>query len=147
MMTLDDSHPSGDAIRPEMPFDFSVEEKRFLIEAALLMRDCKRLDEAETMFSALLPWVEDQHLPRIGLGTISFDRGDFDEAIEHFESATKDASNSALAYAHLGEALAFGGHREEADLALEKATQLDPAGESGGNMAKTVKRFLESGLL
>ncbi len=125
----------------------SREEKRFLMEAALLMRDADRLDEAKTMFEGIIPLVEDKHLPIIGVGTIHFAKGEFDDAVEQFEKATEIDPTCAIAYAHLGEALAFSKHLDEAQLALQKATELDPSGENGGEMARTIQKFLSYGLL
>lgn len=129
------------------PVQVSLEEKRFLMEAAVLMRDTKRLDQAMAMFKAIIPMVEDKHLPTIGMGTIHFERGNFDDAVEAFESATQLNPDSALAYAHLGEALAFARHLEEAKLALKKAQELDPSGNDGGAMARAIEKFLALGLL
>ncbi len=123
------------------------EEKRFLMEAALLMRDCDRLDEAMEMFRAITPLVEDKHLPMVGVGTIHFSRGEFDEAVEVFEKAVAFRDESAIAHAHLGEALAFAKQNEEAKLALDRAIELDPKGEDGGEMAKTIQKFLSYGLI
>lgn len=128
-------------------FTMSTDEKRFLMESALLLRDTGRLDEAVVVFEALTDLVQDRHLPFIGLGSIAFERGDFERAVERFEEAVGTAPTSALAHAHLGEALAFARHREEAELELQKAVQLDPSGSNGGNMAKTIQRFLSFGLL
>lgn len=125
----------------------SQEEKRFLLEAALLMRDADRLDEAKDMFEAIVPMVQDKHLPVIGTGTIHFARGEFDDAVEMFEKAVELKPDSAIAYAHLGEALAFAKQTEEAELALKKATELDPGGKDGGEMARTIQKFLTYGLL
>jgi len=130
-----------------LPISLSQEEKRFLMEAALLMRDTDRLEEARIMFDAIRPLVEDKHLPLIGIGTIHFQKGEFEEAVEVFEEATRVKPDSALAFAHLGEALAFSKQFEEAELALKKASDLDPAGSDGGEMARTVQKFLSFGLI
>ena len=130
-----------------LPVSVSPEEKRFLMEAAYLMRDTNRLDEAAAMFEAIMNVVDDKHLPAIGLGTIYFQKGDLDKAVEAFEQATELKPDSALAYAHLGEALAFSKQMEEAELALRKATELDPSGNDGGEMARTVQKFLSFGLI
>ena len=129
------------------PVQLTLEEKRFLMESAVLMRDTKRLDQAMAMFKAIVPLVEDKHLPTIGIGSIHFERGEFDEAVEAFENATELNPESALAYAHLGEALAFAKHMEEAKLALKKAQELDPSGNDGGTMARSIEKFLALGLL
>ncbi len=133
--------------KTELSVAASREEKRFLMEAALLMRDTDRLDEAKEMFEAIEPLVRDKHLPVIGVGTIHFAKGDFDDAVEAFERAVELEPTSAIAYAHLGEALAFAKQTEEAELALKKATELDPGGKEGGEMARTIQKFLSYGLL
>jgi superkiller protein 3 len=130
-----------------LPVSLTREEKKFLIEAAILMRDANRLAEAEEMFEAIVSLVEDKHLPMIGIGTVQCERGDYEEAVATFERATEFNPKSALAYAHLGEALAFAKHPEEAKLALRKASDLDPAGKDGGDMARTLQKFLSYGLL
>jgi len=131
----------------ELPVQLSREEKRFLMESALILRDARRHDEAKAIFLGLLPLVEDKHLPMIGLGTLHFERGEFAEAVERFEEATRLAPRAAIAFAHLGEALAFAQQKEEAALVLQKAIDLDPNGQEGGEMAKTIQRFLAYGLL
>lgn len=132
---------------PSSTIRITTDEKRFLMETALLLRDTGRLDESSVVFEALVDLVEDRHFPLIGLGSIAFERGEFDHAVERFEEAVAAAPTSALAHAHLGEALAFAHHREEATLELQKAVQLDPAGTNGGNMARTIQQFLSFGLV
>ncbi len=131
----------------DLPVNLSREEKRFLMECALILRDARRHDEARATFLGLLPLVEDKHLPMIGLGTLHFERGEMAEAIDRFEEATRLAPRAAIAYAHLGEALAFAQQKEEADLVLKKAIELDPNGQEGGEMARTIQKFLSYGLL
>lgn len=131
----------------DLPVQVTREEKRFLMEAALLYRDSRRYAEAEATFTGILPIVEDKYLVMVGLGSVHFEQAQFNEAVESFEAAIKLHPRSAIAYAHLGEALAFAKHREEADLALQKAVELDPSGQEGGEMAKTIQKFLSYGLL
>jgi tetratricopeptide (TPR) repeat protein len=131
----------------DLPVYLSHFEKRFLMEAGLVLRDARRYEEARAIFEGLIYLVEDKHLPMIGLGTIHFERGQFDQAIARFEEATEFAPRSAVAYAHLGEALAFARQKEEAQLVLKKAVELDPSGHEGGEMAKTIQKFLSYGLL
>ncbi|MCA9727421.1 MAG: hypothetical protein R3E12_00135 [Candidatus Eisenbacteria bacterium] len=130
-----------------LPIAITTDEKRFLMESAVLMRDSGRLDQAAVMFEAIVSLVDDRHLPLIGLGSVEFERGAFERAVERFEDAVAFAPDCALAHAHLGEALAFSRHLEEAQLALRKATELDPAGTAGGNMARQIQKFLDYGLL
>ncbi|MCA9756042.1 MAG: tetratricopeptide repeat protein [Candidatus Eisenbacteria bacterium] len=130
-----------------LPIQVTLEEKRFLLETGFVLRDGERFAPALVVFEALLEIAEEKHVPLVGIGSVRFAQGDFDGAIEAYEEAITCAPDNALAHAHLGEALAFGRHFEEAGLALDKAIQLDPAGRDGGNMAKTVRRLLESGLL
>ena len=129
------------------PIQISLEEKRFLLETGLILRDAGRYEPSLAILDALVPLVDDRHLPLIAIGSVHFAQGNFDRAIECYESAVSHAPDHALAHAHLGEALAFARHLEEAALALDKAIQLDPAGQEGGNMARMVRRLLESGLL
>lgn len=133
--------------RPSLPVTVSPEEKRFLMECGFALRDARREEESAAVFRGVLPLVEDKHLPVIGLGTIDFFGGRFDAAIEQFEEATRMAPTFALGYAHLGEALAFARQQEEAELALRKASDLDPVGAEGGEMARTLQKFLAYGLL
>lgn len=131
----------------DLPVQLASSEKRFLMEAGLVLRDARRYDEAWAVFEGLLALVEDKHLPLIGLGTIHFARAEWTEAVDRFEQATRRAPRAAIAYAHLGEALAFAQQREEASLVLQKAIDLDPSGQEGGEMARTVQKFLSYGLL
>ena len=68
-----------------LPIAITTDEKRFLMESAVLMRDSGRLDQAAVMFEAIVSLVDDRHLPLIGLGSVEFERGAFERAVERFE--------------------------------------------------------------
>lgn len=131
----------------DLPITISQEEKAFLCESGHILRDAKRLDEALATFEGVLPLVQDKYLALVGIGSVHFRKGDLREAIDAFEEATRLNPESALAYAHLGEALAFAREGNAAAIALRKASDLDPSGESGGELARTLQRFIDLGLI
>jgi tetratricopeptide (TPR) repeat protein len=131
----------------DLPVTLSRQQKMFLMEAGLILRDSQRYAAAEAVFEGALSLVHDKHLALVGIGSTRFAQGDWEGAIGTFEEAARARPDAAIAYAHLGEALAFGGHIEEARLALAKASGLDPSGESGGEMARAIERLLSYGII
>ena len=131
----------------ELPVKVSLEEKRFLMEAGYILMEEGRYDEAIATFQGALPLVEEKFHPLLGIGSARFWQARYDDAITAYEEVLHRNPNWALGYAHLGEALAFGGHKQEADLALRRAVELDPAGKQGGDVARNIQRLMAHGLI
>ncbi|MBV8069018.1 MAG: tetratricopeptide repeat protein [Acidobacteriaceae bacterium] len=67
----------------------------------------------------------------IGLGTICFSQGRFDDAIGHYRQALKSSPCNAYAYALLGESQMFRGDCSAARVSLRRACDIDPKGPYG----------------
>ena len=92
-------------------------------------------------------WKPPRGVSLPGIGSARFWQARYDDAITAYEEVLHRNPNWALGYAHLGEALAFGGHKQEADLALRRAVELDPAGKQGGDVARNIQRLMAHGLI
>ena len=104
------------------------EELEVLLEAAILYRDAGCLDHARDIFQGVRSLSPSSEIPEVGLGTVAFQRGRFEEAKKHYLRALQRNPDSAWAHAHLGEAELFLMNREEARLHLVTAQRLDPGG-------------------
>lgn len=106
-------------------------EIALLLESGYLYMEMQKLREAEDVFAGLAALVPHSEIPSICLGNLFFSQGRFDRALRFFREAVKKNPESALAHAHVGEALLFTQKREDARAALEKAVAMDPEGDAG----------------
>ncbi len=106
-------------------------ELQVMLEAAVLYRDAGRYDQARDIFAGVRWLAPASPLPEVGLGTVEFAQGRFEQAKRHYLRALERDSECAWAYAQLGEAELFSMNREAARAALQRARELDPAGEFG----------------
>jgi tetratricopeptide (TPR) repeat protein len=120
----------------------SKEETALLMEAGLVYRDAEKFDEAREIFRGVRALFPKSEVPEVALGTVSFQARDFDGAVAHYQEALKMNSQSAYAYAHLGEAELFRMDKKAARAALNKALELDPKGEFG-KMARALTSLAE----
>jgi tetratricopeptide (TPR) repeat protein len=120
----------------------SAEELSLLLEAGFIYRYCKRFREAREIFAGVRALRPHSEVPEIALGSVSFDEGDFADAIRHYRKALEINPRSAYAYAQLGEAQVFQKDKESARRSLKRALELDPKGEFG-NLARTLLAFVE----
>jgi len=65
------------------------DQKRFLLEAALLLRDLGRLDEAEEALRALRPLVDDRAVPTLFMATVALQRGRIEAAEDYVAEALR----------------------------------------------------------
>ncbi|MDX2153448.1 MAG: tetratricopeptide repeat protein [Bryobacteraceae bacterium] len=108
-----------------------LQELQVMLEAAVLYRDAGRYEQARDIFTGVRWLAPASPLPEIGLGTVEFAQGRFEQAKRHYQRALERDPACAWAYAQLGEAELFSLNREAARAALERARALDPAGEFG----------------
>ena len=120
----------------------SSEELSLLMEAGLIYRCCKKFREARDVFEGVRALRPESEVPEIALGTVSFEAGDFADAIRHYQRAIEINARSAYAYAHLGEAQLFRNDAVNAHVSLQRALELDPKGEFG-HLARSLVAFLD----
>jgi tetratricopeptide (TPR) repeat protein len=127
-----------------MAWDIQVtaEEVGLLMEAGFIYRYARKFDEARDIFRGIRALRPASEVPEVALGGISFDEGNFKEAILHYKKAIQIDPKSAYAYAHLGEAQAFANNKEDARRSLRSARELDPRGEHG-NFARGLLTLLD----
>jgi tetratricopeptide (TPR) repeat protein len=121
----------------------TAEEIVLLMEAGFIYRYSGKFEEARDIFRGVRALRPASEVPEVALGGVSFDEGNFKDAINHYRKALQIDSNSAYAYVHLGEAQAFAKDKENARLSLRRAQELDPRGEHG-KLARGLLRFVES---
>ena len=122
----------------------SPEEIALLMEAGFIYRYSKRFHEAREIFRGVRALRPRNEVPEIALGTVSFEEGDFRNAIRHYTKAIGINPRSAYAYAHLGEAQLFRKDEENARISLKRALELDPNSQFG-NLARTLLAYLGTG--
>ncbi len=103
-------------------------EAALLLEAGYLYMEMGKPKDAEEVFVGVAALLPHSDVPLIALGNLEFSQGHFQRALKHHQEALKVKPASALAQAHLGEALLWLKKPDEAKAALEKAIALDPAG-------------------
>lgn len=103
-------------------------EAALLLEAGYLYLEMGKTKEAEEVFtgvSALLPHSE---IPHVALGNLEFSQGHYQRALKHHQDGLKVKPESALAQAHVGEALVWLKKTDDGVKALKRAVELDPQG-------------------
>ena len=103
-------------------------EASMLLEAGYLYIEMKKPKEAEEVFSGVAALLPHSDVPRVALGNLEFSLGHFQRALKHHQEALKVKPGSALAHAHIGEALLFLKRTDEGVKALNQAIQLEPDG-------------------
>lgn len=106
-------------------------EIALLLEAGYLYMEMFKFKEAEEVFQGVAALVPHSEVPLVCQGNLATSQGKFDRAMKLHKDAIARVSDSALAHAHLGEALIFLKKHDEARAALKKAVELDPEGPSG----------------
>lgn len=106
-------------------------EIALLLESGYLYMEMQKYKEAEEIFSGVAALVPHSEVPLICLGNLQFSQGRYERALKFQREALQRSPESALAQAHIGEALLFMKKRAEAKTALEKAIAMDPDGDAG----------------
>lgn len=108
--------------------DVPREEVALLLEAGYLYMEMGRPKEAEEIFAGVAALLPESDVPRVALGNLQFSQGRFQRALKHHQEALKLRPESAIAQAHVGEALLFLKRTEEGIAALNKAIEMEPDG-------------------
>jgi tetratricopeptide (TPR) repeat protein len=86
--------------------------------------------DAEEVFAGVAALLPQSDIPLVALGNLEFSQGHFQRALKHHQEALKVKPTSALAQAHVGEALLWLKKGEEGVGALKKAIEMEPGGAS-----------------
>jgi len=105
-------------------------EIALLLESGYLYMEMQKFKEAEEIFAGVAALVPHSEVPLICLGNLAFSQGRYDRALKFQKDALQRNPESALAQAHIGEALLFSKKRAEAKTALEKAIEMEPEGDA-----------------
>jgi tetratricopeptide (TPR) repeat protein len=103
-------------------------EAALLLEAGYLYMEMGKPREAEEVFSGVAALLPHSEIPLVALGNLEFSQGHFQRALKHHQDALKLKPDSALACAHVGEALIWLKKVDEGVSSLKKALELDPTG-------------------
>jgi tetratricopeptide (TPR) repeat protein len=109
----------------------SNQEIALLMEAGILYRDLRKYQEASDIFKGVRALLPNNEVPEVALGTVAFERGNFEGAERYYRRALDLNPRSAWAYAHLGELALFQANKEQARAFLNTAMDLDPRGDYG----------------
>ena len=101
------------------------EDLRIILEAGFILREAARFDEAESIFKGAIEFLPNSEVPKVGLGTVYLQKGDFSKAKEICESAWESNPNSLYARVHYAEALLFVREREKAENELREIIATD----------------------
>lgn len=115
----------------------SDEELRVMLEVGYILREASRFDEARAIFSGVIELIPDSDVPRVGLGTVELQSGNFELAQLACEDALRVKPDSLYARVHHAEALLFQRKREEAEEELRIVAE-DPGGSPHSRTAKAL---------
>ncbi len=110
--------------------DLPQPEAALLLESGYLYMEMGKASEAAEVFGGVAALLPHSDVPLVALGNLEFSQGRFQRALKHHQDALKLKPASALAQAHVGEALLWLKKTEEGKAALGKAIAMDPAGAS-----------------
>jgi tetratricopeptide (TPR) repeat protein len=105
-------------------------EAALLLEAGYLYMEMGKPKEAEEVFAGVAALLPHSEIPLVALGNLEFSQGHFQRALKHHQEALKVKPGSALAQAHVGEALLWLKKGDDGVTALKKAIELDGDGSS-----------------
>lgn len=108
--------------------DVPQPEAALLLEAGYLYMEMGKPKDAEEVFAGVVALLPQSDVPRVALGNLEFSLGRFQRALKHHQDALKLRPKSALAQAHVGEALLWLKKTDEGVKALKKAIQMEPDG-------------------
>lgn len=124
--------------------DVPQEEVALLLEAGYLYMELGRPKEAEDVFAGVAALLPESDIPRVALGNLHFSQGRFQRALKFHTEALKARPDSALAQAHVGEALLLLKKTDDAVTALKKAIEMEPEGQPA-TFAKALLEAHETG--
>ena len=126
--------------------DVPKTEVQLLLEAGYLYMEMGRPKEAEEVFAGVAALLPESDVPLVALGNLEFSQGRYQRALKHHQDALKLRPDSAVAQAHVGEALLRMKKTKEGLAALEKALAMDPSGPAG-KFAAALKEAHDDGSL
>lgn len=100
-------------------------EAALLLETGYLYMEMGRPKEAEDVFTGVAALLPESDVPRVALGNLQFSQGRFQRALKFHQEALKLRPDSAMAQAHIGEALLFLKRHDEGRKALQQAIDMD----------------------
>jgi tetratricopeptide (TPR) repeat protein len=110
--------------------DVPQSEAALLLEAGYLYMELGKAQEAEDVFAGVASLLPESDVPRVALGNLHFSQGRFQRALKFHSEALKLRPDSAMAQAHVGEALLFLKKTGDALDALNKAIAMEPDGHA-----------------
>ncbi len=110
-----------------------------LLEAGFILRAAGRLDDAQVVFQGVQALSPTSTVAEVALGTVDFQRGDYEKARKRYERVLESNPRDAWAWAHLGEVELFAKREEQARAALDKAVELDSKGPNGALARRLLK--------
>ncbi len=117
-----------------------------MLEAAYLWMDLGKVDHAREVSAGAALLMPKSEVPQIVQGTIEFNDGHYDKALQAFRRAQQLAPKASLPRAHCGEALLFMGKVTEAMKDLKAAIDLEPDSD-GAAFARSLIQAKEDGVL
>jgi tetratricopeptide (TPR) repeat protein len=108
--------------------DVPQPEAALLLEAGYLYMEMGKPREAEEVFAGVAALLPHSEVPHVALGNLEFSQGHFQRALKHHQEALKLRPDSALAQAHIGEALLWLKKVDDGVKALQKAIEMEPDG-------------------
>lgn len=121
-------------------------EAALLLEVGYLYMEMGKPKEAEEVFAGVSALLPHSDVPHVALGNLEFSQGRYQRALKHHQEALKVKPASALAQAHVGEALLWLKKSDEAKAALEKAISMEPDG-SAAQFAKALLDAQQQGAI
>lgn len=108
--------------------DVPQPEAALLLEAGYLYMEMGKHKDAEEVFAGVAALLPHSDVPHVALGNLEFAQGRFQRALKHHQEALKLKPASALAQAHVGEALLFLKKTADGVKALRTAIDMEPDG-------------------
>lgn len=121
-------------------------EASLLLEAGYLYMEMGKPKEAEEVFAGVAALLPHSDVPLVALGNLEFSQGRFQRALKSHQEALKLKPKSALAQAHIGEALLWLKRTADGVKALKRAIEMDPDGMPA-SFAKALLEAHEAGTL
>lgn len=141
--------PSGTGATVEMLkglIDVPQPEASLLLEAGYLYLEMGKAKEAADVFAGVAALLPKSDVPLVALGNLEFAQGHFQRALKHHQEALKLKPKSALAQAHVGEALLWLKKTADGVKALKKAIEMEPDGMPA-SFARALLEAHEAGTL
>ncbi len=126
--------------------DVPKDEVQLLLEAGYLYLEMGKPKEAEDVFAGVCALLPESDVPLVALGNLEFAQGRFQRALKHHQDALKLRPDSAVAQAHVGEALLWLKKPKDGLAALDKAIAMEPEGPSA-QFARALREAHETGEL